>query len=478
MTLALDTPKTDLDQHDGSARAGEVAPPNASEADAAPAGIGHELRRHFLDPGVAPHAIVLVLLIAGVLTGALVWWSALVFYAVFAPLYMAHRRAVVSDELEHLASPDTDTAGAEADVSLETADLVPEPSTHELPWRSLLDALPDPALVLDAESYIVHYNPAVADLYPRVRIGLPLTRLTRNAALLSALDRAAPSDGPRIVQLEDRVPVRRSLSAIITDVVSEGGEMVPSRLIVLRDLTDQQRHAQLRSDFIAHASHELRTPLASLKSMVETLQGPARNDPSAHDRFLAMMQTQATRMARLIDDLLSLSRAEMRVHVTPTGRVELNDLMGWIAEAMEPMAQSLETTVELRQLPGPAWVRGDRDDLVQVFQNLIHNALKYGREGGKVTLEVQRLEATLGRPERIAVSVIDDGPGIAPEHIPRLTERFYRVSKKESREKGGTGLGLAIVKYIVTRHRGELNITSTLGQGSRFTIVLDAIAAT
>ena len=335
--------------------------------------------------------------------------------------------------------------------------------------------MPDAALVLDPEGYIVHYNTAVADLYPRVRIGQPLTHLTRNATLHSGLERANAADGPVIVQLEDRVPVQRSLSAIITVVSAEGGEMTPAKLIVLRDLTEQQRHAQTRSDFIAHASHELRTPLASLKSMVETLQGAARNDPAAHDRFLAMMQTQAARMARLIDDLLTLSRAEMRVHLTPTGRVDLNDLIAWITEALEPMAQSHEVEIQLKGLGTPVFVRGDRDDLVQVFQNLIQNALKYGREGGAVRVEMERIASSAGHGERVAVSVIDDGAGIAPEHLPRLTERFYRVSKVESREKGGTGLGLAIVKYIVSRHRGELRISSTLGEGSRFTVVLDAI---
>jgi len=347
-------------------------------------------------------------------------------------------------------------------------------------WRTMIDALPDPALVLDAEGYIAHFNPRVADLFERVRIGQPLSGLTRSPALLTAIETMSENDRTQIVQLEDRVPVLRRWSAVVSILSAEasepgdaGGVMVPRFLVLLRDLTDQQRHAQLRADFIAHASHELRTPLASLKSMVETLQGPARDDRAACDRFLAMMQTQATRMTRLIDDLLTLSRAEMRVHVAPTGSVDLNEVVEHVAEALGPMAQTIESDLRVERPDEPALVRGDRDDLVQVFQNLTQNALKYGREGGNVAILVERSQNKAGATQ-YRVSVTDDGQGIAPEHLPRLTERFYRTNPTTSREKGGTGLGLAIVKYLVNRHRGRLNITSRLGEGSCFCVTLDS----
>ena len=231
----------------------------------------------------------------------------------------------------------------------------------------------------------------------------------------------------------------------------------------------------MRSDFIANASHELRTPLASLKGFIETLRGPARNDSAARERFLSIMEAQAARMARILDDLLSLSRIEMRVHVAPEGEAELSGIVGAVTKSLQPLAD--EARIAVRFAPGAERfvVRGDRDELEQVFQNLIHNAIKYGREGGKVDVDISRREKRDGG--HIAIAVADDGPGIAEEHLPRLTERFYRVDTATSRERGGTGLGLAIVKHILTRHRGELDIASRLGEGSTFTVVLPSVKA-
>jgi two-component system phosphate regulon sensor histidine kinase PhoR len=228
----------------------------------------------------------------------------------------------------------------------------------------------------------------------------------------------------------------------------------------------------MRADFVANASHELRTPLASLRGFVETLQGAAKDDPEARERFLKVMSEQAERMSRLVDDLLSLSRVEMREHLPLVERVDLNDAVARVIQAMQPLAAKTNATIEFQQLPEPAVIRGDRDEVVQVFQNLIQNAVKYGKPGGHVDVRVAREAPAAGRPARYLVSVKDDGPGIAPQHLPRLTERFYRVNVAASREKGGTGLGLAIVKHILNRHRGELIVTSTVGQGSTFTVAL------
>jgi two-component system phosphate regulon sensor histidine kinase PhoR len=230
----------------------------------------------------------------------------------------------------------------------------------------------------------------------------------------------------------------------------------------------------MRADFVANASHELRTPLASLKGFVETLQGPAKDDPAARERFLMVMSEQAERMTRLIDDLLSLSRVEMREHLPLGAIVELNDVMASVIQSLQPLAVAAGVAIELAGSAEPAEVRGDRDELVQVFQNLIHNAIKYGRQGGRVDIAVARRSPGQGRPAEIVATVADDGPGIAPQHLPRLTERFYRVSVAASREKGGTGLGLAIVKHILNRHRGELTIASQIGQGSTFCVILPA----
>ena len=219
------------------------------------------------------------------------------------------------------------------------------------------------------------------------------------------------------------------------------------------------------------------TPLASLRAFVETLQGPARDDANARKRYLQLMAHQAERMTRLIDDLLSLSRVEMRVHLPPRGIVDLNETAAYVCQSLEPVAEAAKVKVALEKTDGPARIRGDREEIVQVLQNLIQNGIKYGREGGIVEVRVARDAPRGAAGTKVSVSVTDDGPGIAPEHLPRLTERFYRVNAASSREKGGTGLGLAIVKHIVNRHRGELRIASRLGAGSTFTASFDELGA-
>ena len=354
----------------------------------------------------------------------------------------------------------------------------PEPKAAadrlEPSWRVIVDAMADPAIVLDPTGIIVHHNPQFADLYPRARVGQALSAHIRMPELLQAIDGASNTEQPSIVQLHDRVPVMRRLSAIVTGLaIDDHRAGSPATLVAFRDMTDQEKHAQMRSDFIAHASHELRTPLASLKVIVETLQGAARNDAPARERFLAMMTTQTGRMTRLIDDLLSLSRAEMKVHLPPRDTVEMRDLLEWVVGSMEPIANSNDISLKLDWGDCTAVnVRGEREELAQVFLNLVQNGIKYGRSPGEVTITMRLLEKGHGQPARVAVAVTDVGEGIAPEHIPRLTERFYRVNVAASREKGGTGLGLAIVKYIVSRHRGELLIESKLGVGSTFTVIL------
>ena len=343
-----------------------------------------------------------------------------------------------------------------------------------LSWHALVDALPDPALVLDETGTVVYHNPLVADIYPRVRIGSAATLLSRDPDLLTAIDQARSSDDRKVVHLHDRVPVTRRMSAIVSRIGDAEPEIGgPSILIVLRDLTDQEKHAQIRSEFIAYASHELRTPLASLKLIVETLQGPARKDPDKRERFLSMMLVQASRMAQLIDDLLSLNRIEMRAHLLPRDVVEMSALLEAVARSLEPLAESNEIKLELVNDIGAIHVRGDRDELAQVFHNLVQNAIRYGRPGGYVRMTIDREQPTGTSGPIVRVAVSDNGIGIAPEHLPRLTERFYRVSAVDSRAKGGTGLGLAIVKHIITRHRGDLGITSTLDEGSTFTVTLD-----
>lgn len=342
-------------------------------------------------------------------------------------------------------------------------------------WRAVVDAIPTAALAIDAAGVVVHHNRLALELFPKIRNGLPISHVSRNPDLIGAVDRALTSDERIDVELIERVPVERRVQATVSRLARTAAPSSPHLLVIFRDLSEQDRLAQMRADFIANASHELRTPLASLRGFVETLQGPARDDPDGRDRFLRLMASQAERMTRLIDDLLSLSRVEMRVHLPPRGIVELNESAAYVCQSLEPIAELAKTDVVLHRDDGPARIRGDREEIVQVIQNLIQNAIKYGREGGRVDVKVGRDPSAGSVPARVWVSVTDDGPGISPEHLPRLTERFYRVNVASSREKGGTGLGLAIVKHILNRHRGELKIASKLGVGSTFSVIFDEL---
>ena len=224
----------------------------------------------------------------------------------------------------------------------------------------------------------------------------------------------------------------------------------------------------MRADFIANASHELRTPLAALSGFIDTLRGPARDDAVARERFLAIMQAQAGRMARLIDDLLSLSRIELNAHLRPDKDVDLVAILRQVADGLQTLANDRAVEIKITAPPSPLVVLGERDELIRVFENLVENALKYAASGKRVEIELTRIEAAGGKREA-QITVQDYGPGIAPEHLPRLTERFYRVDVAESRAQGGTGLGLALVKHILNRHGGRLTIESTPGQGATFT---------
>jgi two-component system phosphate regulon sensor histidine kinase PhoR len=237
-------------------------------------------------------------------------------------------------------------------------------------------------------------------------------------------------------------------------------------LVTFRDLTPIRRVEDMRVDFVANVSHELRTPLAALSGFIETLKGAARNDTAARERFLDIMEAQARRMARLIDDLLSLSRIELSAHVRPQTRVELLPIVRQVADALQTLARDRGVSVSIDAEDAPLAVAGERDELIRVFENLIENALKYGASGKRVEVRLRR------EGGEAVVAVRDFGPGIAAEHLPRLTERFYRVDIAESREQGGTGLGLALVKHILNRHGGRLGIDSRPGEGATFAVRL------
>jgi two-component system phosphate regulon sensor histidine kinase PhoR len=344
----------------------------------------------------------------------------------------------------------------------------------------VLDAVPEPVLLLDADGTLLIANTRALSTHPTLRRGNPLAFAMRAPELIEAVRTVAETGEPRRVEFSERVPVERYFSASVTGLrlpaqapVLPAGRRPGALIVVLHDVSQARRLEQMRVDFVANASHELRTPLASLSGFIETLQGPARNDAAARERFLAIMHTQARRMARLIEDLLSLSRIELNAHVRPATVVEIGPLLGLVIDTLAPLAQDRGIRLELVDAGRPLPVAGDRDELIRVFENLVENALKYGTGSDRVMVSASRA----GEPphEEAVVSVTDFGPGIAPEHVPRLTERFYRVSVTASREQGGTGLGLAIVKHILNRHRGRLLIDSAPGRGATFTVRLDIV---
>jgi len=339
--------------------------------------------------------------------------------------------------------------------------------------ETIVDRLPDPLLVLGPDRMVRRANRAA-----RADFGADIAAVLRHPGLRAAIDRAFAQNTAEAADLSLRVPVPREVRATVLPMdppLADGGRAI----LVLSDRSRERAVERMRADFVANASHELRTPLASLIGFIETLRGPAADDPPAQQRFLAIMAEQAERMNRLIDDLLSLSRIELTEHQAPSERVDVVEVALRIAAAFEPRVQAGHVDLRLELAENLPAVIADPDQLEQVLQNLIDNAVKYGGAGGVVRVIAK--PAQPGRwPARpgIVLAVADSGPGIAKEHLPRLTERFYRIDKGRSRTAGGTGLGLAIVKHIVNRHRGQLLIESEEGKGSAFSIWLPVAVET
>jgi two-component system, OmpR family, phosphate regulon sensor histidine kinase PhoR len=344
--------------------------------------------------------------------------------------------------------------------------------------EAVIAAIPDPLILLDERRQIVRANPEAAAFVGAYSGSRDLSLALRNPAVLAAVDAVLRGQPAEIVDFGLTVPIERQLRARIARIARSSLDGAVA-VLTLHDITELKRAEQLRADFIANASHELRTPLATLLGFIETLRGPARDDTEARERFLAIMHDQASRMARLVEDLLSLSRIELNEHVMPNDRVALGPLLRSVAEALELRAGERRMRILMALPPDLPEVIGDRDEIAQVFQNLLDNAIKYGRAGTEISVSgaTVRRRTLTGEPEAaefVSVAVRDRGEGISREHLPRLTERFYRVDSARSREMGGTGLGLAIVKHILNHHRGFLEIDSTPGIGSDFTVFLRA----
>lgn len=324
-------------------------------------------------------------------------------------------------------------------------------------------ALNDPVIFFDREGFVVDANRAATDAFGAMNAGFSLLLKFRAPEVRALVEQSMAGETPVPIDYIERLPVERVFRVSATIL----GAQSNLSALVFKDQSEVRRIDRMRADFIANASHELRTPLASISGFIETLRGPARNDPKAREQFLDIMLGQTRRMARLLDDLLSLSRLETKPRVDGASKVDLKEVLDRVIDAQSPVAAEYGVVIEKHFAEIDATIAGDPDELFQVFENLVENACKYGQSGGRVGVTLT--EGTSGPQPEIDVTVTDHGPGIAAEHIPRITERFYRIDVETSRQHKGTGLGLAIVKHILTRHAARLSVKSEPGRGAAFT---------
>jgi len=359
---------------------------------------------------------------------------------------------------------------------------------------AIFDALPDPALVVRADAWsagrrVIMANTAARDMFRIIEAQPMIAQVIRRPDLLDLVEAALTGAAGGEVEWETAGEVQdRRLRALVRPLPAQddGGRLA---LVIVRDETDARRNERMRADFLANASHELKTPLASLAGFIETLRGHAKDDAGAREKFLGIMATQVERMVRLVGDLMSLSRIELNEHIPPTGEVDLLASARDVAETLSPIATAADVTIKV-DVDAPAAVVGDALQILQVLQNLVENAVKHSAPSGVVRVEVEtglaQADITAARDPAAAsrslllpsavsgarfqvVRVINDGPGIPREYLPRLTERFYRAPGQKSGDTTGTGLGLAIVKHIINRHHGGLFVESAEGRGATFT---------
>jgi len=350
---------------------------------------------------------------------------------------------------------------------------------------AVLAGLPDPIILVGRSRRVLRLNPAAEALLGHDLTGRELALGIRNPNLLAAVDAVLEGGEQEAVEFTIPGKVERAMAARVLRLPALDPDHASATgraqvMIALYDLTGVKQSERMRADFVANVSHELRTPLTSLIGFIETLRGPAREDADARERFLKIMEEQSHRMSRLVDDLLSLSRIELQEHTAPSSQSDIAQILRSVASTLELEAARRGMRIEIAAEALPP-VIGERDELTQVFQNLLDNAVKYGEDNTVIRVAARRLakdgagERRLGRAG-VKISVANEGEGIEREHIPRLTERFYRVDSRRSRRLGGTGLGLAIVKHIVNRHRGVLEIESRPNEGATFSIYLPAAA--
>jgi two-component system phosphate regulon sensor histidine kinase PhoR len=319
----------------------------------------------------------------------------------------------------------------------------------------------DAMIIVTPDGQISDFNPKAKAVFPYLENHTPVKSVLRTPIISEAFDELAETDKKRIiVDVTIRVPNEQNFQAIIIKTDH-------NFFIRLQDVTEQKRAIQMHADFVANVSHEMRTPLASICGFIETLQGPAKGDADATEQFLGIMDAQAKRMKALVDGLLSLSRIELNRHIAPTDRIELSGIMADVAIASEPLARHKNILITYKGDDTPRYALGNRDEIFQVMQNLVENAVKYSGNDTHIDLNI-----TDNTQNEWILSVKDEGRGIASDHIVRLTERFYRVDDARNRKEGGAGLGLSIVASILSRHKGRLDVESEVGKGSIFKAIM------
>lgn len=338
-----------------------------------------------------------------------------------------------------------------------------------MPRNAILEAVPIPALIVDADERIGAANVQAQTLLGQGVQDRHFTTALRQPDVAEAIEGCLRDGLPRQARYLSNDGAQDTAFDTTCRSLGAGGSI----LVCFQDVTHVEQAGQMRRDFVANVSHELRTPLTALIGFIETLRGAAAEDPAARERFLGIMAEESNRMNRLVGDLLSLSRVEGQERIRPRDPVDVAGLIRSVLNALRPLAEDAEVRFVVSGAGAEMTVPGDTDQLRQVFTNLIENAIKYGGSGGEVSVTLSRSDRDSAlRAPGLRVVVADQGPGIDPLHLPRLTERFYRADSHRSRQLGGTGLGLAIVKHIVNRHRGRLRVESELGKGAAFTVIL------
>lgn len=336
----------------------------------------------------------------------------------------------------------------------------------------LLNALHEAVFILDADRAVRSANPMAEKMFGQGYIGQDFVKVSRNPDIIGAIGQILTGQGSDIQIVTVDAIANTSFQVNVASLGTDNPDGA-CLIVCIKDISDMREAEQMRSDFVANVSHELRSPLTSLSGFIETLAEMGDEDSKARQRFLNLMGLEAQRMIRLIADLLSLSKVESRQRMRPEGQADIVAILKRVRATLEDLAEKEGKTFNLELPDHVPKIPGSEDELTQVFQNLMENAAKYGRRDTIVGVRMEERPRAPGiQGPAIVVHISDEGEGIAQHHIPRLTERFYRVDTHRSRNKGGTGLGLAIVKHIINRHRGRLLISSTEGAGSTFTVNL------